>query len=115
MVISSVFLHFSQKTSKIARQSGRKTAEKRSKGRLLPCIFNRKPDFFEFYRSDRQRDAKKDKKKRSGVLQRREKVVSLQSQTNGKRRCREAGSFGSSLKEWNGCSKQLEDFFETQR
>ena len=25
------------------------------------------------------------------------------------------GRFGSSLKEWNGCSKQLEDFFEAQR
>jgi hypothetical protein len=58
---------------------------------------------------------KKSEKKFMRVLRRKKKVVSLQSQTNGKASDWKRGSFGSSLKEWNGCSKQLEDFFETQR
>ena len=92
-----------------------KTAKKAPERCHFFKFFNRSSDLFEFYRSDLQANAKKSEKKFMRVLRRKKKVVSLQSQTNGKVSDWKRVSFGSSLKEWNGCSKQLEDFFETQR
>ena len=76
---------------------------------------NKKVHNVKFYSIDFEQNAKKSKKKSRRVLRGRKKVVSLQSKTNGKVRFERGGRFDGSLKEWNGCSKQLEDFFEAQR
>ncbi len=61
-----------------------KTAKKAPERRHFFKFFNRSSDLFEFYRSDLQANAKKSEKKFMRVLRRKKKVVSLQSQTNGK-------------------------------
>ena len=71
--------------------SSSKTAKKTPKRCHFFKFFNRSSDLFEFYRSDLQANAKKSKKKFMRVLRGKKKVVSLQSQTNGKVRERKRG------------------------
>jgi len=58
---------------------------------------------------------KKVKKSQGGCCGEEKRWYLCNPKRTEKVRFERGGRFDGSLKEWNGCSKQLEDFFEAQR